>query len=60
LSAVQNLAALNGEVTRQAATIAFLNDFWLIMVMTLLSIPMLLLLKPVKMIPASGLATVEH
>src|SRR5262249_32217604 len=31
LSAAQNLAALNGEVTRQAATIAFLNDFLLIM-----------------------------
>ena len=60
MSAVQNLAALNGEVTRQAATIAFLNDFWLMMLMTLLSIPMLLLLKPVRMIPASGLATVEH
>ncbi|MEO7064112.1 MAG: DHA2 family efflux MFS transporter permease subunit, partial [Dokdonella sp.] len=28
------LTALNGEVTRQAAGIAFLNDFWLMMVMT--------------------------
>ena len=61
MSALQNLAALNGEVTRQAATIAFLNDFWLMMAMTLLAIPMLLLLKPVRTtIPASGLAAVEH
>jgi DHA2 family multidrug resistance protein len=42
------LAALNGEVTRQASGIAFLNDFWLMMVMTLVSIPLLLLLRPVK------------
>jgi len=42
------LAALNGEVTRQASGIAFLNDFWLMMVMTLVSIPLLLLLKPVR------------
>ena len=39
---------LNGEVTRQASTIAFLNDFWLMMMMTLVAIPLLLLLKPVK------------
>ena len=42
------LMALNGEVTRQASAIAFLNDFWLMMVMTAVSIPLLLLLKPVR------------
>jgi DHA2 family multidrug resistance protein len=42
------LAALNGEVTRQASAIAFLNDFWLMMVMTAVAIPLLLLLKPVR------------
>ena len=44
------LAALNGEVTRQASAIAFLNDFWLMMVMTIVAIPLLLLLRPVKTI----------
>jgi DHA2 family multidrug resistance protein len=44
----QGLAMLNGEVTRQASAIAFLNDFWLMMVMTVASIPLLLLLRPVK------------
>jgi DHA2 family multidrug resistance protein len=48
LSGAGGLAALNGEVTRQASGIAFLNDFWLMMVMTLVSIPLLLLLKPVR------------
>jgi len=61
LSAAQNLAMLNGEVTRQASAIAFLNDFWLMMVMTVLAIPMLLLLKPVRHVGApSGLAAAEH
>ena len=31
-NAATGLAALNGEVTRQASAIAFLNDFWLMMV----------------------------
>ncbi len=48
LSSAANLAMLNAEVTRQATAIAFLNDFWLMMVMTVVSIPLLLLLKPVK------------
>ena len=61
LSTAQNLAMLNGEVTRQASAIAFLNDFWLMMVMTVVAIPMLLLLKPVKHVGApAGLAAAEH
>ena len=60
MSAAQNLALLNGEVTRQASAIAFLNDFWLMMLMTLVAIPMLLLLKPVRAVPgASELAAIE-
>ena len=39
------LAALNAEVTRQAALIAYVNDFWIMMAMTLLSIPLLLLIR---------------
>lgn len=37
--------ALNGEITRQALTIAYLNDFKLIMWITLASIPLLLVLR---------------
>jgi DHA2 family multidrug resistance protein len=37
--------ALNGEVTRQALTIAYLNDFKLIMWITIASIPLLLVLR---------------
>jgi DHA2 family multidrug resistance protein len=37
--------ALNGEVTRQAMMIAYLNDFRLMMYLTLLAVPLLLLLR---------------
>jgi DHA2 family multidrug resistance protein len=51
-NSASGLAALNGEVTRQASAIAFLNDFWLMMVMTVVAIPLLLLLRPVKSVAA--------
>jgi DHA2 family multidrug resistance protein len=38
-------AALNGEVSRQAMMIAYLNDFRLMMYLTLLAMPLLLLLR---------------
>lgn len=45
LGTVSGVVALNGEVTRQAAAIAYLNDFKLVMWITIVSIPLLLLLK---------------
>lgn len=42
------LAALNAEVTRQASMIAYLDDFWLMMWLTILVLPLLLLIKPPK------------
>jgi DHA2 family multidrug resistance protein len=45
LSAPSGVAALNAEVTRQAAMIAYIDDFWLLMVVTIVSIPLLLLLR---------------
>ncbi|MGD9741275.1 MAG: DHA2 family efflux MFS transporter permease subunit [Dongiaceae bacterium] len=41
----QGLAALNAEVTQQASLIAYLNDFRLMMYVTLAAIPMVLLLR---------------
>jgi len=43
-------AALNDEVTRQASVIAYLDDFKLLMLISLLSIPLVLLLRK----PQSG------
>ncbi|HET8899232.1 MAG TPA: DHA2 family efflux MFS transporter permease subunit [Rhodanobacteraceae bacterium] len=61
---VTGLVALNGEVTRQAAAIAYLNDFWLMTWMTLATLPLLLLFRVPKArpaVPASAAAEVgEH
>lgn len=41
----QGLAALNGEVTRQAATLAYLQDFRLMMWISLAALPLIVFLK---------------
>jgi DHA2 family multidrug resistance protein len=45
LTSPSGIAALNAEVTRQAAMVAYIDDFWLLMLITLLSIPLLLMLR---------------
>jgi DHA2 family multidrug resistance protein len=45
LTTPQGLAAINSEVTRQAATLAFLQDFRLMMFVTLAAIPLIVLLR---------------
>ncbi len=44
-AASTGIAVLNAEVTRQATMIAYLNDFRMMMVMTLLAMPLLLLIR---------------
>ena len=39
------LVALNGEVTRQALTTAYIDDFRLMLVMTFMAVPLILLLR---------------
>jgi DHA2 family multidrug resistance protein len=39
------IAALNAEVTRQAAMVAYIDDFKLMMLITLASVPLVLLLR---------------
>lgn len=45
LTTPEGLAAINGEVTRQAATLAYLQDFRLMMWITLAAIPLIVLLR---------------
>ncbi len=45
MSGPGGLAGLDGEVSRQAAAIAYLNDFWLMSWMTLATLPLLLLFQ---------------
>jgi DHA2 family multidrug resistance protein len=46
------MLALNGMITNQSAMIGYLDDFKLMMVLTIVTIPFLLLIRNVK--PAAG------
>lgn len=48
LATTTSLTTLNGEITRQASMIAYVNDYWLMMIMTLMVIPLLILIRPPK------------
>ena len=48
LSTPGGLAALNAEVTRQAAMVAYIDDFKLMMLIALASLPLLLLLREAR------------
>jgi DHA2 family multidrug resistance protein len=47
------MAALNAEVTRQAAMVAYVNDFKLMMIIALASLPLLLLLRETGRAPVA-------
>jgi DHA2 family multidrug resistance protein len=51
-------ALINNEITRQASMIAYVDDYWLMMLLTLAVIPMLLLIRPPK--AAAAPAQVDH
>ena len=42
------MAMVNAEINRQAAMVAYIDDFWLMMWVTLASVPLVLLLRPPK------------
>ena len=44
-ASVPGRAMLDGEITRQAMAIAYIDDFWLITVIALLAMPLILMLK---------------
>ena len=52
LTSPQGLALINAEVTRQAATLAYLQDFRLMMFLALTAIPMIILLRAPAKMPA--------
>ena len=51
-------ASLNGEITRQAAMIGYLDDFRLMLVLTLAVIPLLLVIRPPR--AAAAAPAVDH
>jgi DHA2 family multidrug resistance protein len=56
LTTPSGIAALNAEVTRQAAMVAYINDFKLMMLIALASIPLLLLLREARHRPSPAAA----
>jgi len=58
LSLPSGVAALNAAVTRQAAMVAYIDDFWVLMLITIGSIPLLLLLRDITPIAAASPAPV--
>jgi DHA2 family multidrug resistance protein len=56
LSTAHGLAALNAEATRQAAMVAYIDDFKLMMLVTLLAVPLLLFMRetPGRAPPPAG------
>ena len=56
LSTPSGMAALNAEVTRQAAMVAYVDDFKLIMVIALATLPLLLFLREGRRNPLTAAA----
>jgi DHA2 family multidrug resistance protein len=56
LTSPDGIAALNHEVTRQAAMVAYVNDFKLMMLIALSTLPLLLLLREPRRAPEPVLA----
>ena len=53
LTVPSGVAALNAEVTRQAAMIGYIDDFKLMMLVILFSLPLVLLIKTGRRVPAA-------
>ena len=60
LSTPGGMAALNTEVTRQAAMVAYVDDFQLIMLIALASVPLLLLLREARRHPPPTAPIATH
>jgi DHA2 family multidrug resistance protein len=60
LNSPMGLAMLDGEMTRQAAAIAYLNDFRLMMFMTALIVPLVYLMRNPAITPAQAEEAAQH
>jgi DHA2 family multidrug resistance protein len=53
-------ALLNAEVSRQAAVLAYVNDFWLLMGLTALALPLVYFLRVAKGPGAAPAPAIDH
>jgi DHA2 family multidrug resistance protein len=56
LTIPSGVAALNAEATRQAAMVAYIDDFELMMIIIIVALPLLLLLRTPRLIPGATAA----
>jgi DHA2 family multidrug resistance protein len=56
LTIPSGVAALNGEATRQAAMVAYIDNFELMMIIIIVALPLLLLLRTPRLIPGATAA----
>ncbi|HTT42344.1 MAG TPA: hypothetical protein VMG33_04680, partial [Steroidobacteraceae bacterium] len=54
LGAPPGFELLNNELTRQAEMIAYVDDFFLMLLLTLLVIPLLILIRPAREEASAG------
>ena len=55
------MAMVNAEINRQAAMVAYIDDFWAMMWVTLLSVPLVILLRPpARDAPKASAADMGH
>ena len=50
---------VNGEINRQAAMVAYIDDFWLMMWVTLAAVPLVVLLRPPRPGAAQALSLIH-
>ena len=56
LTTPSGVAALNAEATRQAAMVAYIDNFELMMIIIIVALPLLLLLRTPRLIPGATAA----
>jgi DHA2 family multidrug resistance protein len=59
LSTPGGAAALDGAITQQAAMIGYVDDFWLMCIVTVAVIPLILLIKPMRAASAEERVIIE-
>jgi DHA2 family multidrug resistance protein len=59
LTIPSGVAALNAEATRQAAMVAYIDDFKLMMIMVIIGLPLLLLLRRPAAAPHAAAVAAE-
>lgn len=59
-STMVGAAALNAEVSRQAAVVAYINDFWLLMLLTVVALPLVYFLRVRTGVASLPAPVIEH